>query len=367
MCEVDLVREPVSVDEKSVKRVLEALRDAGKKGCLKAELRKVLADAQLEDDPARMPQNEDAESRWHKALDKRVERCLLCLKRDGAKIVRTPGEGRGVSFVLKKGPAWDENISAEARLALKLASLTLSHSGTALWHEKLEVIERFASNRMSSRDKKLFEQLDQAVKVYGGVDDPVAGTAEDLLAPILDAIQRERMMDIEYQAAGAPKETTLNVAPRAIVHDLFSGGAYLMVWDPKVSQTKGLRLNRISAVKVLKDRAVVQYPEQVQRALDYQIGGWASGEEPFLVKVRIRGRHWISSLREAPPALPEFELQVEAGGKSILVSFKANRTEGPMRWILQFGKRAEVLEPEDLREKMKEELERALEGYDRST
>jgi len=93
--------------------------------------------------------------------------------------------------------------------------------------------------------------------------------------------------------------------------------------------------------------------------------GSVSGDEPFEVVARIWGAGWIQFLREAPPDLNEFNSEVEEGGESMLVRFKANKVEGPIRWFLPFGYCAEVLQPQSLRDRMREELEEALKLYHR--
>ncbi len=354
---------PVSVDEGSVKLILATLREAGPAGVLKRSLREALERATEEHDFARLPRTEDDRKRWSKALDKKVERCLRSLLEDGAKIERAQmSAGRLACFILKKGPKWDEHVTGEARLALKLATLTLSHSGTDLWQEKLNLIEQLASKHMSNRDRILFEQLEKAVRVYGGVEDSTV-TEEDILENLLKGIHTKRLVALEYQKAGATQPTVINLAPQALTHDLFSGGAYLLAWDPKASAPKQYRLNRINSVKVLREPGVITQPAKMQRALDYQIGAWACGDEPFEVVARIQGAGWISSLQEAPPALRDFESTPEKGGRSLLIRFKANKAEGPIRWLLQFGSCAEVLEPKFLRIRMREELDQALQTY----
>mgnify|MGYP001197261180 CR=1 FL=1 len=355
---------PVSVDEKAVRMILAELREAGSKGVLKSGLRQVLSRAAEEEDHARLPRTEEDRKKWAKALDKKVERCLRSLEADGAKIERVKAEtGRLARFALKKGPTWDEHVSAEARLALKLAAMTLSHTGTRLWHEKLAVIEQFSERHMSHRDHLLFEHLDKVVKVFGGVEDPVVASLEEILEPILKGIEAYRMLAVDYQPAGAARSFTLEVVPYALTHDLFSGGAYLLVWDPRARLPKQLRLNRISSVKILKQMGIVSQPEKMQHALDYQIGAWACGDPPFEVVARIWGAAWVQSLLDAPPDLPGFESTIEKGRKSILVRFEANKEQGPVRWLLQFGCCAEVLEPKALRDRMREELRATLKVY----
>jgi predicted DNA-binding transcriptional regulator YafY len=48
---------------------------------------------------------------------------------------------------------------------------------------------------------------------------------------------------------------------------------------------------------------------------------------------------------------------------SLLAEFHLSTTEEIKRWILSFGRHAEVLEPEELRGEIVDELRRSLEGY----
>ncbi|WP_158412904.1 helix-turn-helix transcriptional regulator [Holophaga foetida] len=342
-----------------MRALLMALRETGSLGMLKEDLRRILA---ARADTVRSVLQEDPR-RKAKALDKKVERCLASLERDKAVIERRKeASSRKIRFVLTQGPEWDEHISGDARLALKLAGMTLSQTGTRLWHEKLEVIEQFANRHMTDRDRRLFHQLDSAVKVYGGVEDPCESTLEAVLVPLLQAIETKRMVRVEYQSPGAVNTFLMDVSPHSLTHDLFAGGAYLLVWDPKGDSPKQLRLNRISEVEILKDRAKFPDKWRMKNAVDYQIGAWCSGDDPFEVVVRIWGASWIKSLEEAPPALPGFLPAREEEG-SLLVRFKANCEEGPIRWILQFGACAQVLAPLALRQRVREELEETLKGY----
>ena len=101
----------------------------------------------------------------------------------------------------------------------------------------------------------------------------------------------------------------------------------------------------------------------MKSAARYQIGGWMSAKAPFEVEARIKGAHWIRAFQEAPPALPDFESDPTKGGQAALVRFKANHELGALRWLLQFGKSAEVLKPDWLREMIHQQLKEAAEQY----
>lgn len=327
------------VDPLRLKEAVRLLREAGAEGITREYLRTELGDVSL----------------------RTVDRAMALLEAQGARIDRIRhGWPSVMRFILKKGPSWDEHVSPVARLALRLASMSLARSGSLLWQDKLETIESLVTDRMSAKDRKLFQQLSRAVRVQGGVDDPIE--AENVLEPILQALEGPREIEVDYQAAVARQPTTFAVVPFALSHDLFSGGAFLLVWEPKRKIPLHLRLNRISRVRVGRITSIPE-PDLMERTSRYQIGGWMSAEEPFQVEVRIMGAHWIQALKEAPPALPDFEADSATDGRSVLVHFKANHEYGASHWLMQFGPSAEVLKPEWLRQKVRDWLHQAAEQY----
>jgi len=328
------------VDRDRLRDALRLIREAGPEGLTRKELAARMGVASL----------------------RTVDRSIVLLEAQGARIEK-PRKGWPslLYLVLRKGPSWDEHVSTEARLALRLAGLSLAQSGTLLWQDKLETMERLASEHMSTRDRRLFETLKKAISVQGGVEDPIESA--DILEPLLRSLDGPKVIEVEYQAAAANRPSTLTVVPYALTHDLFSGGSFLLVWDPARQLPLHLRLSRIEQVKVTGRNGAC--PEALMsQAARYQIGGWTSAEPPFEVQARIRGSHWIQAFREAPPALPDFRSDPSGDGASALVRFKASHRHGATRWLMQFGAAAEVLAPEFLREELRGQFKAAAAQYE---
>lgn len=328
------------VDAERLRQTLSILREAGIRGVTKLQLARKLGNVS----------------------PRTVDRAVHLLEEQGARI----GKGRAgkpavIHFTLEKGPSWDQHVSTEARLALRLAALSLSQGGAQLWEDKLQTLGELASANMSTRDHQIFDQLQKAIRIQGGVEDPVE--SPEALEPILRALESSKELEVDYQSAGSKKTSTLIVMPYALTHDLFSGGAFLLVWDPKRKLPLHLRLARIARAKVLTRTSLIPEPALMEQAAKHQIGGWTSAEAPFTVKARIEGTHWIQALKEAPPALPSFQALLAKDGASAEVSFKANHVAGASRWLLQFGEAAEVLEPEGLRKDIAQRLGAAAAKY----
>lgn len=327
------------VDRERLKETLTLLREHAGRGITKAQLAKRLGGVS----------------------QRTVDRAVGLLEAQGARIDRQrQGRPAVIHFFLQKGPAWDEHVSSGARLALRLAARVLAQSGTLLWEEDIQALEALASEHMSSRDRRLFEQLQGALRVQGGVEDPVEDP--DVLEPVLRALEGSKELEVDYQAPGRPRSTR-TVVPYALTHDLFSGGAFLLVWDGHRRMPLHLRLSRICGAKVLARTGVIPDPRVMEAAATTQIGGWISADAPFEVRARVRGAAWVQALKEAPPNLPAFEGRPSRDGVSMELSFRASHPNGALRWLLQFGDALEVLEPAGLRETMRRSLENALERY----
>lgn len=327
------------VDRERLKLTLQFLREAGEKGITKAQLCRKLGSVS----------------------SRTVDRAVGLLEAQGARIAK-PRRGRPavIHFLLEKGPSWDEHVSADARLALRVATLSLSQSGTALWEDKLKALETLASEHMSNRDRQIFQSLQKAIRVQGGVEDPIE--VPTVLEPILKALEQGRALELEYDSASSRLTASHEVVPYALTHDLFSGGAFLLGWDATRKRIAHFRLGRIQKAKSLKV-ASVPNPTLMEQAARFQVGGWTSEDAPFTVVARIEGNGWVQALKEAPPALPDFQSEPEQDGAFARVSFQANHPAGASRWLLQFGEACEVLEPEWLRQDMRKHLEAALKKY----
>jgi len=334
----------VSTDRQRL--AVEALREAGDGGLTRDELMEALAVTST----------------------RTVDRAIALLAEQGAVFEkRWASAPRRLSWVLVKGPKWDENLSAHARVALKVALATLDQGGSAVWADHLKAFEQVADQHLTSRDRAIFEGLRTKVKVHGSVHGGrmAEGSASTLLGilQILGEPVHTRTVVLRYASASSAEVKDLAVVPYLLTHDVFSGGAFLLAWHLERRMPLHLRLSRIR--KVTPGRITPLLPKErqlLERAARFQIGGWIGTGEPFEVKARIHGRNWAQALLQATPALPEASVKAERGD-SVLLAFRATEFNAPARWLLQFGPDAEVLEPAPFRQHLSERLEAAADRY----
>jgi predicted DNA-binding transcriptional regulator YafY len=235
-------------------------------------------------------------------------------------------------------------------MALEVALMALEGTATELWFDQLEGLRKLADSHLSTRDRDLFRALQEHVCVRGGADDQQALDTK-MLTQVLLALghpEGPRELELTYAAASTGRTSTRTVVPFTLTHDVFSGGAFLLAWDPAKQEPRHFRLARIEEARALTRRGLIPDRRPLEQARDLQIGGWFSPTAPFQVQVRVGGTNWPQALLDAPPALPSVEVRKEKGG-TVLLAFLATDLSGPTRLILQFGADAEVLEPKTLR------------------
>ena len=323
--------------------VLEAIRDAGGRGITKAGLSRRLGGVAM----------------------RTVDRAIQLLEEQGARF----GKGREgrpalIHFTLEKAPDWDSRITPHARMALEVALMALEGTATELWFDQLEGLRTLADSHLSTRDRDLFRALQAHVCVRGGADDQQALDTK-MLTQVLLALghpEGPRELELTYKAASTGRTSARTVVPFTLTHDVFSGGAFLLAWDPAKKEPRHFRLARIEEAKALSKRGLIPNKGPMEQARDLQIGGWFSPGEPFRVNVRVGGTNWPQALQDAPPALPGVTVRKEKGG-TVLLSFQATEPSGPTRFILQFGADAEVIEPKALRDHIAKTLKGMVANY----
>lgn len=322
------------VSERNLRTVVAFLREAGERGASKAELLEVLEATSL----------------------KTVDRAVKVLEADGAQFVRTflqlpgaDGPQRMLRLTLVRGPRWDESITSHARVALQVLVSALRGGAAAAWCEHLDQLQALAEAHLTERDRRIFESLRDKVVVHGGPGGARSGAKA--LMTLLEALGGDgrRSLELRYATAHAGREEDLRVVPWRMVHDLFSGGAFLLAWDLDKGRPTHLRLERILAARQGGSHALLPGERaQLDRAAAFQIGGWIGAGEPVEILVRVRGRNWVQALLDSPPPLPQVEVQPE-GSDAARVRFHATEFKAPARWVLQMGPDAEALGPEEFR------------------
>ena len=269
------------------------------------------------------------------------------LKRDGAEIKEGHDQrnSRYLTYRVTTPPAWYTPVSPEASMALRVVFEALGNGMAGAWRKHLEALSTLVEGKLSESDKTRIDQIKSRIGVSGGRSSriPDGQVLQDILSCLGDPYPKK--VELRYASANQGEDVDLSITPWCLLHDLFSSTAFLLCWDWTRDAPSLLRKYRILSFKIGTYAALV--PDQktaLERCATYQIGGFASPEEPEQLQVRVSGRLWAKAFLDQPPGLPNVLVEPE-GADAVRVSFMACEYRAPARWVLQMGPDAEVLSP----------------------
>ena len=198
------------------------------------------------------------------------------------------------------------------------------------------------------RIKALFVSASRFMKDYSG--------KEKLVEQLMDAIMKKETCDIGYHSFHDDKLRNFKIDPLHFFEN--NGGLYILVNTSTYGDIRTLAVERIQNIK--RTGESFQYPEGfdpealLESAFDMVYG------DP--VKVRI----WFSPeqvryVKERKWSKNQEIVDQEDG--SIILSMETSGWWDVKRWVLSYGRTAKVLEPEDLREEILDELRAAQDCY----
>ncbi len=170
-----------------------------------------------------------------------------------------------------------------------------------------------------------------------------------LIDLLMIAIEDQRAVDIVYTSLRAKQPETYRVHPYGIV--FHRGSLYLVGFSTKHHEIRHWKVDRMEQVEISRDGFC--------RPADFDLRAHLAGSfgifrESGNILVRVRFAPEVSRYVQEKRWHDSQRLLLQAGG-SIIAEFRLNTTKEIKHWILSFGRLAEVLEPEELRQELAEE------------
>ena len=172
-----------------------------------------------------------------------------------------------------------------------------------------------------------------------------------------DAVSERRRIMIRYASRASSKTTEREIDAYALVFRKHSW--YLIGKCHSRQEVRKFKINRILSVMFTQ----LRFPEPKDFSLaEYTHGWWeVFGGEPVNVAVRFK-RKIAGLIRERPPR-PGQTVQELAGG-DVIYRVNVRGIREISWWIMQYGPDAEALEPEELRELMKDNAAKMAKVYE---
>jgi len=180
----------------------------------------------------------------------------------------------------------------------------------------------------------------------------------DLIDSLMQAIEDSQAVSMTYQALQATEPVTYTVHPYGLAYH--RGSLYLVGRTRRHEDICHWKVDRIDTVE-LKDQRF-QRPEDfdLQKHLSKSFGVYQGDGE---VCVRVRFLPTVARYVEESTWHPSQKLTQQRDG-GLIAEFTLDGTEEIKRWIMSFGKHAQVVEPEELRDEIVAEWKDAVAEQD---
>ena len=176
------------------------------------------------------------------------------------------------------------------------------------------------------------------------------------------AIEEKHRVSILYQTFEESKPSKTEVAPYGLA--LHEGSIYLVGFSYKRNEIRHWKVDRISSVSVMNKPFEMPDDFDLSKHLGSMFGIFkeSTGLPTHLVRIRFhayfaqeaREKHWHPTQRFVDQPDGSVVLEMELSELAVL-----------KRWVLGFGRHAEVLEPPELREMVSKEIEATATYYKR--
>lgn len=269
-----------------------------------------------------------------------INRDIEDLCRAGIPIRTAQGIGGGISIM--DGYRMDRTILTSKDMQMILAGLRSldSVSGSSYYGQLMEKIQAGSSEFITGRDSILID---------------LSSWYRDSLAPkiemIQDAIGDRRLIKFRYYAPSGESERT--VEPYYLVFRWSSW--YLWAWCLKRKDFRLFKLNRMDGVQITEKNFECRDATMPD----------LSNEKIFPGGIKVKA---LFEADQKWRLVEEFGASCFTENDDGRLLFTADYTdmENLITWILTFGDKAEVIEPEEVREKVRTTIEAMIKNYRRN-
>lgn len=159
-----------------------------------------------------------------------------------------------------------------------------------------------------------------------------------------EAVARRRSTIMEYYVASRDEVTRRTVDPLGLVY--YSDHWNLIAFDHKRKDIRNFRLDNIRWMRVLSEQFEVPAGFDLREHLEER--GQSMDNHRIVVRFEPKAYRWA---RRSIPATVEEEREV---GDQVEATFYFENLGYVARWLLRYGGNAEVIEPSELRQKVRD-------------
>ena len=191
------------------------------------------------------------------------------------------------------------------------------------------------------------------------------------LSPLLDAIEKQKQIEIHYHKFWGSKEVQIRTIEPYLLKES-QRRWYVLALDV---DKKLLRVFGLDRIKSIEDRGIKRMydpPKEIERFFDDSFGVWVDNDRTKAEKVILSFKKQESDSFFTPNpaeylrAMPLHRSQVfiKDTPEEMILSLKVKITPDFVKEILSYGAYVRVIEPQHLADRIKTEIKNALQLYD---
>ena len=227
-------------------------------------------------------------------------------------------------------------------------------AGTVFW----EAAQRAFKKIRASLGKEALKYVDQFGAMFHqtmvGISD--YSKKAELIDELMVGIEDRRAVFITYQSLQATEPVTYDIYPYGLTYH--RGSLYLIGRAPQHDEIRHWKVDRVEETELTEIRFNRPEDFDLQQHLAASFGIY-HGDGDVQIKVRF-SRDVARYVQESQWHASQ-KLTKDNDG-SITAEFQLGDTEEIKRWLMSFGKHAQVLEPQQLRDEIVKELKETLDA-----
>jgi len=182
---------------------------------------------------------------------------------------------------------------------------------------------------------------------------------KEIIKQINEAVLKIRVIEMRYYSMSSKRETTRKVDPYKVW--FFNGTLYLIGWCHVHDEIRMFVLDRIRLLHVTDERFIPPDDFDLDEYMKDSFGVIHTDAEKVVIRFDPSLERFLKENIWHPSQVFEKD-----GDGNVILTMEVGGLVEVMSWVLGFGRQAEVLEPEHLREAVVEELAVAGEQYGRN-
>ena len=288
-------------------------------------------------------------ARTFEVAKRTIYRDVAALNASGVPVVSAPGQGYWLMDGYFLPPV---SLSSDEAVMLVLGSEVMAQSFDAQYQEAAKSASRKVEALLSQGVQKEVVYLRENIR-FISPDSKVLSDVPGMLQGVRRAILEQKSLHLRYfkRAGGYLGELTeRTVDPHGLIH--VNGVWMLSAYCHMREAMRMFRLERVRHITVL--------PETFVRQAGFSVHNLHEPQAQTVTVDLLFDSEVAQWVRERPALQPS---SYEDTPEGLKVTIKVNHPDEILGWVLGWGAKVQVLGPESLRERLKEELEATLKTY----